>query len=69
MTVPPIHRARGVVEWLDEYENEVNHMLWPSQECLLETWCSSSCRVQTLVESVPRCTEAVLVAHGGLTPY
>ncbi len=27
----PIHRVRGVTEWLDEYENDVNHMLWPSQ--------------------------------------
>ena len=23
----PIHRARGVTEWFDEYENDVNHML------------------------------------------
>ncbi len=23
--------ARGVTEWFDEYENDVNHMLWPSQ--------------------------------------
>ena len=27
----PIHRARGVTEWFDEYENDVNHMLWPLQ--------------------------------------
>ena len=27
----PIHRERGVTEWFDEYENDVNHMLWPSQ--------------------------------------
>ncbi len=27
----PIHRARGVTEWFDEYENDVNHMLWSSQ--------------------------------------
>ena len=27
----PIHRARGVTEWFDEYKNDVNHMLWPSQ--------------------------------------
>ncbi len=27
----PVHRARGVTEWFDEYENDVNHMLWPSQ--------------------------------------
>ena len=27
----PIHRARGVTEWFDEYENDVNHMLRPSQ--------------------------------------
>ncbi len=27
----PIHRARGLTEWFDEYENDVNHMLWPSQ--------------------------------------
>ncbi len=26
----PIHRARGVTEWFDEYENYVNHSLWPS---------------------------------------
>ncbi len=26
-----IHRARGVTEWFDESENDVNHMLWPSQ--------------------------------------
>ncbi len=24
-------RARGVTEWFDKYENNVNHMLWPSQ--------------------------------------
>ena len=22
-----VHRARGVTEWFDEYENDVNHML------------------------------------------
>jgi len=27
----PIHRARGVTEWFDEFKNNVNHMLWPSQ--------------------------------------
>ncbi len=27
----PIHRARGVTEYFSEYENDVNHMLWPSQ--------------------------------------
>ena len=27
----PIHRARGVTEWFDEYGNDGNHMLWPSQ--------------------------------------
>jgi len=26
----PIHRARGVTKWFDKYENDVNHMLWPS---------------------------------------
>ena len=26
-----IRRAREVTEWFDEYENDVNHMLWPSQ--------------------------------------
>lgn len=26
-----IHRAHGVTEWFDEYENYVNHMPWPSQ--------------------------------------
>ena len=26
-----IHRARVVTEWFDEHENDVNHMLWPSQ--------------------------------------
>ena len=27
----PIHRARGVTEWFEEYENQVNHILRPSQ--------------------------------------
>lgn len=27
---PPIHRARGIIECFDEYENDVNYMLWPS---------------------------------------
>ena len=27
----PICRAWGVTEWFDEYENGVNHMLWPLQ--------------------------------------
>ncbi len=28
----PIYRAGdGVTEWFDEYENDVNYMLWPSQ--------------------------------------
>lgn len=27
----PIHRAQGVTEWFYEYENDVNHILWPSQ--------------------------------------
>ena len=27
----PIHRAQGITEWFDEHENDVNHMLWPSQ--------------------------------------
>ena len=26
----PIHRAQGVTECFDEYENNVNHMRWPS---------------------------------------
>lgn len=26
-----IHRAQGLTERLDEYENEANHVLWPSQ--------------------------------------
>ncbi len=26
-----VHRAQGVTEWFDEYENDGNHMLWPSQ--------------------------------------
>ena len=24
-------QAPGVTEWFDEYENSVNHILWPSQ--------------------------------------
>ena len=27
----PIHKAQRVTEWFDEYENYVNHMLWPSR--------------------------------------
>lgn len=27
----PIHRAWGPTEWFQEYENDVNHMLWCSQ--------------------------------------
>ena len=30
MTVS-FHRTQGVTEWFDEYEDDVNHMLWPSQ--------------------------------------
>ncbi len=26
----PIHRALGVTEWFDGYENDVTHMLWPN---------------------------------------
>ena len=26
-----IHRARGVTEWFDEYEDYADYMLWPSQ--------------------------------------
>lgn len=26
-----IPRAQGVIEWFDEYENNANYMLWPSQ--------------------------------------
>lgn len=26
-----IHRTGGVTEWCDEDEDDVNHMLWPSQ--------------------------------------
>lgn len=26
----PIYRARGDTEWLVEYENSVNYILWPS---------------------------------------
>ena len=25
------YRAQRVTEWFDGYENDVNHMLWPSQ--------------------------------------
>lgn len=31
MTMPPIHRSQRVTERLKECENDVNHMLWPSQ--------------------------------------
>ena len=27
----PSHRARGVTEWVDEYDNDRNYMLCPSQ--------------------------------------
>lgn len=27
----PIHKARGVIEWFNEYESDVNNMLWPLQ--------------------------------------
>ncbi len=27
----PIHRAQGVSEWSEEYENDVNHILRPPQ--------------------------------------
>lgn len=31
-----VHRARGLTEWFDEDEYDVNHMLWrPSQSLLL----------------------------------
>lgn len=26
----PIHRAQGLNEWFDEYEIDVNDMVWPS---------------------------------------
>ena len=25
----PIHRAQGVTEWFDEYENDMGPVLWP----------------------------------------
>ena len=31
-----IHQARGVTDWSDEYESDVNHMLWPLQSTLLK---------------------------------
>uniref|UniRef100_A0A0E9XFQ8 Uncharacterized protein n=1 Tax=Anguilla anguilla TaxID=7936 RepID=A0A0E9XFQ8_ANGAN len=40
------------------------------REYLLEEWCSvPPAEFQRLVESMPRCTEAVLVARGGPTAY
>lgn len=27
----PIHRAQRITKWFDEYENDVNYMLWPLQ--------------------------------------
>ena len=27
----PIHTARGITEWCDDYENDVDHMPWCSQ--------------------------------------
>ena len=77
-----------VTEWLDEHENDVIHMPWPSQspdlypiERLPETVFSTTTinktlnhgiycgRMVSLVESMPRRIEAVLVGRGGPTPY
>lgn len=27
----PLSLTQGVNEWFDEYKNDMNHMLWPSQ--------------------------------------
>uniref|UniRef100_A0A0E9TT13 Uncharacterized protein n=1 Tax=Anguilla anguilla TaxID=7936 RepID=A0A0E9TT13_ANGAN len=36
----------------------------------MHVWCTPRERYQKiLVESMPRCIEAVLAAHGGPTPY
>lgn len=36
----PVHTVREVTEWFDEYENNVNHMLWPSQS-LRQCWTAN----------------------------
>lgn len=51
-----IRRTRGLIESVD-VGNEVNHMLWPSQLAVL----NPPVQFQRLTESMPRCTEAVLV--------
>lgn len=34
MTAPLSTENKGLTEWLEEAENDVNHMLWPSQSLL-----------------------------------
>lgn len=65
----PIQTAQGVIEWIDEFENYVNHHP-PAQSpdlkliyYIREIWEHS---VETLE---PRCTEDVLVVHVGPTAY
>lgn len=76
----PYHRAWEQTEWIDEYEN---HMLLPSQSPNLTyrpsnlqqnstiiiklRTINSATAPETLVESMPRCTEAVLMRHVGNT--
>lgn len=68
----PVHRARGLTEWFHEYEkwceSQSPEVSW--SEYLLEEWCClPTVEVQSLALSSPRCTEAVLVAHGVPTPF
>lgn len=63
-----IHGTGGITGWFDGYLNDVNHMSYVNEEMSFGDVHPFS-RIQTPVESMPRCTQAVLTAHSYPTHY